>query len=101
MTYGQVIQLRHCRTGKFLTATKQASEVDREAMQLSLEVDNASATGFLINARIKIRSEGDPVSLSLHHLTFNLVEFCFFSPLCNFWLLCNLGFNSLFYGIYR
>jgi len=59
--YGRTIQLRHVRTKKFLTAKKKASNSDREAMQLGLEDDILSATIFFISARIKIRTEGDPV----------------------------------------
>eukprot|EP00004_Rigifila_ramosa_P001596 TRINITY_DN1154_c0_g1_i2.p1 TRINITY_DN1154_c0_g1~~TRINITY_DN1154_c0_g1_i2.p1 ORF type:complete len:2503 (+),score=673.94 TRINITY_DN1154_c0_g1_i2:327-7511(+) len=64
VSYGDVIQLMHVKSGKFLTVLpKVLAELDKEASRLSLEDGGSTNAWLKIMPRFKLRSEGDNVYL--------------------------------------
>jgi len=62
VTYGQVIQLKHKKSGKFITVTvKEVSELERDSLRVVLEPEGNEGSWFVIAPRFKIRSEGEQV----------------------------------------
>ena len=57
VTYGQVVQLLHVASGRFLCSTSVAATLDKSCISLALD-DGASTCYFRINPRYKVRTEG-------------------------------------------
>jgi len=58
--YGQVLQLRHCNTGKFLNAESYTANMEKDCLLLSLS-EGSSSCHFKIFPRYKVRNEGSEV----------------------------------------
>ncbi|KAK2186847.1 hypothetical protein NP493_187g03055 [Ridgeia piscesae] len=64
VVYGQVIQLKHMFTGKFIhVSTSQTSRTEPSNIQVALEKKNAKHAQFCIMPRYKVKSEGDQVQV--------------------------------------
>ncbi|KAH9104987.1 hypothetical protein AeMF1_019067 [Aphanomyces euteiches] len=61
VNYGQVIQLRHIKSGKFLS-TKPASNETTDSFDICLS-EGSSASHFVLLPRFKLRRKGEPVQL--------------------------------------
>ncbi|KAL3860316.1 hypothetical protein ACJMK2_010455, partial [Sinanodonta woodiana] len=62
--YGEVVQLKHIFTGKFVhMSTTQTSQIDKNYMKVSLHEFNAKNAQFKILPRYKVKSEGEVVQL--------------------------------------
>ncbi|ESO83880.1 hypothetical protein LOTGIDRAFT_236387 [Lottia gigantea] len=62
--YGQVIQLRHLFTGKYIhVSTTKTSITESNNMAVELRSDNAKHCQFRIMPRYKVKSEGDVVQV--------------------------------------
>nr|XP_022341730.1 inositol 1,4,5-trisphosphate receptor type 2-like isoform X3 [Crassostrea virginica] len=62
--YGEVVQLKHVFTGKFVhMSTTQTSQKDKNNMKVSLHEYNAKNAQFRILPRYKVKSEGEIVQL--------------------------------------
>ena len=62
ITYGQIVQLYHTNSGKFLTITvKEIPELEKHFMKVVLDPTGNEGSWFMITPRFKMRSEGDPV----------------------------------------
>ncbi|XP_060075349.1 inositol 1,4,5-trisphosphate receptor type 1-like [Ylistrum balloti] len=62
--YGEVVQLKHIFTGKFVhMSTTQTSQKDKNNMKVSLHEFNAKNAQFRILPRYKVKSEGEVVQL--------------------------------------
>jgi len=61
VTYGQIIQLMHLQSGKFLTFHKTSAQLDRDALKVTMESKGGKAAGFLLKPSIKVRAEGGQV----------------------------------------
>lgn len=59
--YGQVIQLRHRQSGKFLGVTvKEVARVEKQNLRVVLE-DGSEECRWIFNPRFKVRSEGEEI----------------------------------------
>ncbi|XP_052817063.1 inositol 1,4,5-trisphosphate receptor type 3-like isoform X2 [Mya arenaria] len=62
--YGEIVQLKHVFTGKFVhMSTTQTSQIDKNYMKVSLHDFNAKNAQFRILPRYKVKSEGEVVQL--------------------------------------
>ncbi|KAL4234550.1 hypothetical protein ACF0H5_006191 [Mactra antiquata] len=62
--YGEIVQLKHILTGKFVhMSTTQTSQIDKNYMKVSLHDFNAKNAQFRILPRYKVKSEGEVVQL--------------------------------------
>ncbi|KAK3085572.1 hypothetical protein FSP39_005468 [Pinctada imbricata] len=62
--YGEIVQLKHVFTGKFVhMSTTQTSQKDKNNMKVSLHEYNAKNAQFRIIPRYKVKSEGEIVQL--------------------------------------
>lgn len=62
LTYGQIVQLRHNKSGKFVTVTvKEVAELERDSLRVVLDPEGNDGSWFIVTPRFKIRSEGEPV----------------------------------------
>jgi hypothetical protein len=63
ITYGQIVQLCHVNSGKFLTITvKEIPELEKHYMKVVLDATGNEGSWFMVTPRFKMRSEGDTVS---------------------------------------
>ncbi|KAK6195492.1 hypothetical protein SNE40_000911 [Patella caerulea] len=64
VVYGQLIQLRHLFTGKYVhVSTKKTSNTESNNMTVELKPENAKHCRFRIMPRYKVKSEGDVVQI--------------------------------------
>jgi inositol 1,4,5-triphosphate receptor type 1 len=56
--YGQAVQLQHIRSGRFVTAVRQAADMSRDCLKLQLSKQGSTYSYFRIKPRFRIRSEG-------------------------------------------
>uniref|UniRef100_A0A1I8FE30 MIR domain-containing protein n=1 Tax=Macrostomum lignano TaxID=282301 RepID=A0A1I8FE30_9PLAT len=62
--YGQMIQLQHAFTGKYVhISTQNTSPTESSNMQVTLNPDNAGAAQFKVMPRFKVKGEGDLVQI--------------------------------------
>jgi hypothetical protein len=62
IAYGESIQLRHLKSGKFLTvSSSEVADVERENMRVYLTEDGNSSSWIQLMPRFKIDRDGDPV----------------------------------------
>eukprot|EP00960_Hanusia_phi_P067612 766665-Hanusia_phi.AAC.7 len=61
VSYGNVIQLRHCKSGKFLTQSKTRAKVNRLALDVSLSEEGNKGSWLRIIPTGRARSDGDYV----------------------------------------
>ncbi|GMH51423.1 hypothetical protein TrLO_g7659, partial [Triparma laevis f. longispina] len=59
LRYGQVIQLKHISTGKFLSGNSITAKVEKSCLRLSLS-DGDDNCHFKLMPRFKVRHEGSP-----------------------------------------
>jgi hypothetical protein len=60
--YGQVVQLQHVRSKKFLTACQRTlAEVDKDCIKLELRTEGSQNSWFSLEPRFKFRQAGTGV----------------------------------------
>eukprot|EP00054_Salpingoeca_dolichothecata_P021398 m.136903 g.136903 ORF g.136903 m.136903 type:complete len:2486 (+) comp23973_c0_seq1:94-7551(+) len=65
LMYGQIVQLRHTFSGRFLKAnTSETASLDHSNMKVNLAVDANRDCSFRVMPRYRIRSEGDVVRVN-------------------------------------
>ncbi|CAH1800283.1 unnamed protein product [Owenia fusiformis] len=65
LLYGQVIQLRHVFSGKFIhVSTTQTSKTESSNMQVELNPHNLKQAQFRVMPRYKVKAEGDIVQVA-------------------------------------
>src|SRR3989338_1478000 len=77
ITYGQMIQLQHVKSSKFVTVTvKQIAELEKHCLKVALIEDGDEGSCFVVTPRFKVRSEGEAVRYGEQLLLQNML----FSP---------------------
>lgn len=72
IVYGQVVQLRHKKSQKFLSVTmKEMSELEKDCLKVTLVENGNEGSWFVITPRLKMRSEGEPVVMGDQVLLFS------------------------------
>ncbi|KAL9655967.1 hypothetical protein ABK040_007588 [Willaertia magna] len=66
VVFGQIIQLYHLQTGKYLTLNRENAEVQKECMSLTLSEIGSSDSYFNILSFYRFKSEGEVVKLNDH-----------------------------------
>lgn len=62
VSYGQIVQLFHNKSGKFLTITvKEVAELEKHCMKVVLDESGNEGSWFMVTPRFKMRAEGDHV----------------------------------------
>lgn len=63
LTYGQMVQLQHEKSGKFVAITvKEIAELEKHCLKVVLDDTGNEGSWFMVTPRFKLRSEGEPVS---------------------------------------
>ena len=83
VTYGNVVQLRHSRTGKFVTCTKRRAESNRLALRVSLVDDGDKGSWFRVMPSERVRCDGDGVRY------------------CDQIQLCSVKFANIFLSVFQ
>jgi hypothetical protein len=84
IAYGNVIQLRHSRTGKFVTFTKRRAAQNRLAMAVELVDDGDKGSWLRIQSAERARTDGGAVyyidQIQLSSVKFTNIFLCTFQP---------------------
>ena len=84
IAYGNVIQLRHSRTGKFVTFTKRRAAQNRLAMAVELVDDGDKGSWLRIQSAERARADGGAVyyidQIQLSSVKFTNIFLCTFQP---------------------
>ena len=64
ITYGQIVQLFHTGSQKFVTITvKEIAQIEKHCMKVVLDPHGNEGSWFMVTPRYKIRGEGDDVRM--------------------------------------
>lgn len=64
ITYGQMVQLYHTQSQKFVTITvKEIAQIEKHCMKVVLDEVGNEGSWFIVGPRFKIRGEGDDVRM--------------------------------------
>ncbi|XP_019849736.1 PREDICTED: inositol 1,4,5-trisphosphate receptor type 1-like isoform X1 [Amphimedon queenslandica] len=64
VVYGDLIQLQHVASGKFVNVRSEASKTESNNLLVNLSEENSDGCSFVILPRYKVRSEGDEIRFS-------------------------------------